>query len=101
MQETLRDYHIFISTGDRPICNLLFADDIDFMGGSSGELQDLTSRLVEEARAYGMEISTEKNKIMTDSTNNTRADISMKSQKSEEVTSFKCMGKTLYKGGTC
>ena len=36
-----------------------------------------------------MEISTLKTKIMTNSTNNISADISMKGRKLEEVTSFK------------
>ena len=48
-----------------------------------------------------MEISTEKSKIMTNSTNNNSADISMNGQVSEEVTSFKYLGATLCKDGTC
>ena len=47
----------------------------DLMGGSNGELQDLTNRLVDTAMVYGMEVSTEKNKIMTNSMNNICADI--------------------------
>ena len=38
---------------------------------------------------------------MTNSTNNISADISMNSQKLEEVSSFKYLGATLYKTGTC
>ena len=53
------------------------------MGGSNGELQDLTNRLVDTAMVYGMEVSTEKNKIMTNSTNNMSADISMNGQRLE------------------
>ena len=51
MQETLRDHHTSISTGERPMYNLRFADDIDLMGGSNGEIQDLTNRLVYRAVA--------------------------------------------------
>ena len=43
----------------------------------------------------------EKSKIMTNSTNNISADISMNGQKLEEVTSFKYLGATLCKDGTC
>ena len=64
------------------------ATDIDLMGSSNGELQDLTNRLVDKARAYGMEVSTEKSMIMTNSTN-ISADISMNGQKLVRVTSFK------------
>ena len=42
--------------------NLRFADDIDLMGGSNEELQDLTNRLTQSSRAYGMEVSSEKAK---------------------------------------
>ena len=47
-----------------------------------------------------MEVSTEKSKIMINSTNNIGADISMNGQKLEEVTSFKYLGPTLCKDGT-
>ena len=55
------------------------------MGGSSGELQELTKRLIDGATTYGMEVSIEKCKIMTNSMNNIHADISMNHQKLEEV----------------
>ena len=69
MQQTLRDHPTPISISGRPIHNLPLADDIEFMGGSNGELQDLTNRLVDRATAYGMAVSTEKSKTMTKSTN--------------------------------
>ena len=48
-----------------------------------------------------MEVSTGRSKIMTNSMNNTSADISMNGQKLEEVTSFKYLGATLCKDGKC
>ena len=72
------------------------------MGGSNGELQALTNRLVDRATAYGMEVSTEKSKIMTNSTNDISADIN--GQKSEEVNSFQYLhmrATRLCKYGTC
>ena len=86
MQETLHDHRASISISGRPICNLRLADDIDLMGGSNGELQDLTNRLVDRASTYGMGVSTEESKTMTDSTNNISADISMNGKNLEEVT---------------
>ena len=83
------------------MCNLRFADDIDLKDGSSGELQDLTNRLVNRATPYGMEVCTGKSKIMTNSTNNISADINMNGQTLEEVTSFKYLRATLRKDGTC
>ena len=80
MQETLHNHHTSISIGGRPICNPRFADDVDLMGGINGEFQDLTNRLVDRATEYGMEVSTGKIKIMTNSTNNISVDISMNGQ---------------------
>ena len=65
MQETLNDHHTSVSIDGRSICNQRFADDIDIMGGTNGILQDLTSRLVNRATPFGMEVSTEKRKILT------------------------------------
>ena len=100
MQETLHDHHTSISIGGRPVCNLRFVDDIDLMGSSSGELQDFTNRLAGGATAYGMEVSIEKSKVITNSTN-LCADISMNDQKLEEVTSFKHLGAFLCRNDTC
>ena len=103
MQEILHDHHISISIGGRSICNLRFADDIDLMSGSNGELQDLTNKLVHRATACGKEVSTEKMKIITKSTNNISADISMNGQKLEEVwfvyvTRCDSLSKTILQG---
>ena len=57
----------------RPICSLRFADDIGFVS----DLQGLFNRLVDRVMAYGIEVSTEKSKIMINGTNNISADISM------------------------
>ena len=70
------------------------------MGSSNGELHRLANRIADRATACGMEVGTEKSKIMTNSTNNISADISMNDQKLEEVTSFKYLGATLCKDGT-
>ena len=82
-------------------CNLRFADDINLMGGSNGELQDITNRLVDRTTAHGVEVSKEKSKIKINSTNNISADIGVNGQKLEGVTNFKYLGATLCKDGTC
>ena len=51
----------------RPLCNLRFADHIDLLGGSEEELQQLTERLEKTAAGYGMEISSDKSKILVNS----------------------------------
>ena len=77
----MQDHHAPISTGGRSTCSLQFAYNIDLMGGSDGKVQNLTSRLIDRARAYGMEVSTEKSKIMTNSMNSISADINVNRQK--------------------
>ena len=59
MQKTLNAQHTSISIGWRPLCKLRFADDINLMGRSIGELQDLTSRLLDRAIAYETQVSTD------------------------------------------
>ena len=99
IQEILHDHHA--STCGRPLCNLRFADDIDLIGSNNGEIKNFTNRLIYRARAYEIEVSIEKSKIMTNSTNDASADILTNGQKLEEVTNFKYMGATLCKNGTC
>ena len=101
MQETLADHVTTVSIGGRPLCNLRFADDIDLMGGSNAELQDLTDKLVDRAGAYGMEVSTEKSKIMVNSPTEEIGNIRMNDCQLEEVETFKYLGATLQKDGTC
>ena len=101
MQETLFDFHTSITIGGRPICNLRFADDIDLMGGSEAELQDLTTRLEETSTAYGMEVSAEKSKILVNSHNQQApTNIMLNGQKLEEVDNFKYLGSNLSKDGS-
>ena len=99
MRETLQDFNSTVSIGGRTISNLRFADDIDLMGGSNHELQDLTDRLTTRSGAYGMEVSNEKSKVMANSVHNTHAQIHMNGQQLEEVDAFKYLGSTLTKDG--
>ena len=99
MQEALEEHTTSISIGGRPVCNLRFADDIDLMGGTNNELQDLTNKLANRANAYGMEISAEKSKIMVNSTDDISANITMNGEPLEEVHQFKYLGATLSKDG--
>ena len=78
MRETLQDFTSTVSIGGRKVNNLRFADDIDLMGGSVQELQDLTDRLITSLGAYGMEVSSEKSKVMANSANGTQVQIHMK-----------------------
>ena len=56
-----------VSIGRQPLCNLRLADDIDLLGGREEQLQQLTERLEKTAAGCGMEISSDKSKILVNS----------------------------------
>ena len=68
MTDALEDHEGTISIGGRTITNLHFADDIDGLAGEEEELANLAERLDQASTAYGMEISAEKTKLMTNNT---------------------------------
>ena len=74
MTDALEDHDGTVSTGGRAITSLRFADDIDGLAGEEDELANLVERLHKASTAYGMEISAEKTKLMTNNTSgiNTR-----------------------------
>ena len=101
MEKALHEFHTSITIGGRPISNLRFADDIDLMGKSEDELQELTTRLEEAARAYGMEISAEKSKILVNSHNHLPPPIiTMNGQILEDVKDFKYLGSFVSADGS-
>lgn len=61
----------------KPLCNLHFADDINFMADSNIDLPDLTNKLVERVGAYEIALSTEKSKVVVISTSNTSVSVTI------------------------
>ena len=78
-----------VSIGDRTITNLRFADDVDGSAGEEEELANLVERLDKASTAYGMEISAEKTKLMSNNTGGINTEIKVNGQKLETVSSFK------------
>ena len=66
MTDALEDIEGTVSIGGRTITNLRFADDIDGLAGEEEELTKLVERLDKASTTYGMEISAEKTKLMTE-----------------------------------
>ena len=64
----LEDHEGTVSIAGRTITNLRFADDIDGLAGDEEELANLVERLYKASTAYGMEISADKTKLMTNNT---------------------------------
>ena len=93
--DALEDHEGTVSIGGRTITNLRFADDIDGLTGVEEEVAKLVEHFNKASAAYGMEISAEKTKLMTNSTSSNKTEIKVKGQKLETVTSFKYLGSVL------
>ena len=102
MSEVQHNLTPSISIGGRPVWNLKFADEIYVIAGTNKVLQDKTNQLSKCASRYGMEISSEKNKVMVNINDSSRhADITLNDNKLEEVNTFCYLGATLSKDGSC
>ena len=97
MTVALEDHERTVSIGGRTITNLRFADDIDDVAGEE-ELAKLVERLDKASTTYGMEISTEKTKLMTNKTCGT--EIKVNGQKLVTVTSFKYLSSVVSDEGS-
>ena len=62
-------------------------------------LKGASERLDKASTAYGMEISAEKTKLMTNNTSCINTEIKVKGQKLETVTSFKYLGSVIIDEG--
>ena len=100
MTDALEDHEGTVSIGGRTIINLRFADDIDGLAGEKEELANLVERLDKVSTAYGMEISAEKTKLMTNNTSGINPVIKMNGKKLETVTSFKYLGSVITDEGS-
>ena len=74
MTDALEDHDETVSIGGRTITILRFADDIDGLSGEK-ELVNLVERLDKASTAYGVEISAEKTKLMTNNTSSINTEI--------------------------
>ena len=100
MTDALENHEGTVSIGGRTITNLRFADDIDGLAGAEEELANLVERLDKAFAAYGMEISAEKTKLMTNNTSGINTEIKVNGQKLETVTSFKYLGAVITDEGS-
>ena len=84
-----------VCIGGRTLTSLRFAHDIDGLAGEEEELANLVGCLDKVSKAYGMEISAEKTKLMTSNTSGINTEIKVNGQKLETVTSFKYLGSVI------
>ena len=81
MTDALEDHEGTVSIGGRTITNLRFAANIDGLAGEEEELANLVERLDKASTAYGMKISAEKTKLMTNNTSGINTEVKMNGQK--------------------
>ena len=81
MTDALEDHEGTVCIGGRPITNFRFADDIDGLAGEEEELANLVERLDKASTAYGMEISAEKTKLLTNNTSGFNTETKVNGQK--------------------
>ena len=80
MSDALEDHEGTVSIGGRIITNFRFADDIDGLAGEEEELGNLIEHLDKASTAYGMKISAEKTKLMTNNTSGINTEIKVNGQ---------------------
>ena len=100
MTDALKDHEGIVCIGGRTITNLRFAGDIDGLAGEEEELAKLVECLEKASTAYGMEISAEKTKPITNNTCGTKTEIKVNGRKLETVTSFKYLGSVITDDGS-
>ena len=75
MTDTLEDHEDTVSIGGRTITNLRFADDIDGLAGEDEDVAKLIECLDKASTAYGIKISAEKTKLMTNNTSGNKLQV--------------------------
>ena len=75
-----KDHEGSVSNGRRTITNLHFADDIDGLAGEEEEMLKVAECLDIASTAYGMEISAEKTKLVTNNISGINAEIGVKNE---------------------
>ena len=98
MTDALEDHEGTVSIGGRTITCLRFTDDIDGLAGEEGELAKLVQQIDKAPTAYGMEISAEKTKLMTNNTSGINTEIKVNGQKT--FTSFNYLGSVITDEGS-
>ena len=101
MTDALEGHDATVSIGGRTVSNLRFADDIDGLAGSEAELSQLVQRLNTSCSSFGMEISAEKTKIMTNThANGLRNDIVINGSTLQHVNQFIYLGAIVTDNGS-
>ncbi|KAI0211094.1 hypothetical protein LSAT2_004088 [Lamellibrachia satsuma] len=100
MTDDLGNHQATVNIGGRTITNLRFADDTVGLAGDEQELANLVELLEKTSTSYGMEISAEKTKLMTNNTEDISTEVKVNGQRLETVTSFRYLGSIITDEGS-
>ena len=100
MSDVLEEHKGTISIAGRTITNLRFADDIDGLARCEQERAQLVERIDQTSQTYGMEINSEKTKLMTNNINGIHKEINSSGQILQTVTNFKYLGAIISDAGS-
>src|SRR3984885_5948690 len=84
--------YVFMLCSGVLINNLRFADDIDLMAESEDKLQELTTRVHESSKRFGLKINGEKTKTMTIGKKKEKISIRLGGEELEQVKEFVYLG---------
>ena len=90
--EALEAYQGGALASGRRVSNLRFADDIDLMGETVEETQDLLEAVHFSSQQHGLEISKDKTKVLLVAKEHREVAINIDNQRLEQVSHFKYLG---------
>eukprot|EP00794_Sanderia_malayensis_P013582 gene13580-biopygen10844 len=103
MEETSEGHDGGVRFGGRTVTDLRFADDIDMLEEDEESLKEVTRRLEITSKRYGMEISTEKSKVMVtgknEMTENQVVNVTVDGVQLGQVKSFTYLGARIDENG--
>ena len=96
----LEDHVCTVSIGGKVITNLRFADNINSLASSEGELKALIQNIERTAKPYGMKVNANKMKVMMNSTEDISRDINVNNTGKEVVHQFKYLSNIATEKGS-
>ena len=101
MQEAMKSVDSGVYVSGQLVNNLRFADDIDLIAESPEQLQELTDKVNESSKRFGLKINVSKTKVMTIGKSHKELNINLDNAKLEQVTDFVYLGGLLSEDGEC
>jgi len=101
MKEALKNVDAGVAISGQVINNLRFADDIDLIAESPQQLQDITNKVHESSKRFGLKINEKKTKTMTIGKTHEEIRILLDNIQLEQVTNFVYLGSQITEDAEC